>query len=333
MDRRSLLLGSAFGLSAPAIVHAQGSGVSTWPDRPLRFIVPFPAGGGTDTWARLIQEPLQALLGQPIIIDNRAGGGGITGAIAASQAAPDGYTWFYTIEAFVTVPITQRVSPYDAIRDFAPIGRLGHTSLSFTVGPAVPASVTSFNQYLDWARRQPSQPIGNWAAGGSGHAMSVVMERETRLPDVKHVAYRGEAPMLQDNIAGVFHGGFHAMVVAGEMVRAGRLRPLATAGTDRVPSLADRVPTFAELGGYSDRFNFRGFNGLMAPARVPAPIQARMAEIFRRATTTPAVIARLNAMDTTPGYEDPATFAQSILRVQREWTALTEQLDLYQTAS
>lgn len=333
MNRRLLLLGSGAVLAAPAIVRAQGSGLGTWPDRPVRFIVPFPAGGGTDTWARLIQEPMQQLLGQPIVIENRAGGGGIAGAIAAVQATPDGYTWFYTIEAFVTVPITQRINPFDPIRDFAPIGRLGHASLSFTVGPAVPAGVTNFNQYLDWARRQPTQPIGNWAAGGSGHAMSVVMERETRLPAVQHIAYRGEAPMLQDNLAGVFHGGFHAMVVVGEVVRAGRLRPLVTAGTDRVPSLADRVPTFAELGGYSDRFNFRGFTGLMAPARVPAPIQARMAEVFRRATTTPEMHARLRAMDTTPGYEDPATFAQTILRTQRDWARLTEELDLYQSAS
>jgi tripartite-type tricarboxylate transporter receptor subunit TctC len=336
IDRRRLLgtAGAALPiLAAPALVRAQGSGAGTWPDRPVRWIVPFPAGGGTDTWARMIQEPVQQLLGQPLIIENRAGGGGIVGAQAALQAPADGYTWFYTIEAYVTVPITQRINPFDALRDFAPIGRLGHTSLSFTVGPAVPASVTSFNQYLDWARRQPSQPIGNWSAGGSGHAMSVVMERETKLPDVKHVAYRGEAPMMQDNLAGVFHGGFHAMVVVGETVRAGRLRPLVTAGVDRVPSLANRVPTFAELGGYSDRFNFRGFTGLTGNARIPAPIQAQMADIFRRATQTPEIHAKLRAMDTVPSYEDPATFAQSIRRVQEQWAKLTEELALYQSAS
>ena len=139
--------------------------------------------------------------------------------------------------------------------------------------------------------------------------------------------------MMQDNLAGVFHGGFHAMVVVGEIVRAGRLRPLATAGVDRVPSLADRVPTFAELGGYSDRFNFRGFTGLVGNARIPQPIQDRMAEVFRRGTQTPEITARLRAMDTTPAYEDPATFRQSMQRVQQQWAALTEELDLYQTAS
>jgi tripartite-type tricarboxylate transporter receptor subunit TctC len=100
-----------------------------------------------------------------------------------------------------------------------------------------------------------------------------------------------------------------------------------------VPSLADRVPTFAELGGYSDRFNFRGFTGLVGNARIPAPIQERMADIFRRATQTPEIHARLRAMDTVPSYEDPATFAQSIRRVQQQWAQLTEELDLYQSAS
>ena len=114
IDRRRLLgtAGAALPiLAAPALVRAQGSGAGTWPDRPVRWIVPFPAGGGTDTWARMIQEPVQQLLGQPLIIENRAGGGGIVGAQAALQAPADGYTWFYTIEAYVTVPITSASTP------------------------------------------------------------------------------------------------------------------------------------------------------------------------------------------------------------------------------
>jgi tripartite-type tricarboxylate transporter receptor subunit TctC len=332
MKRRHLagLMAGAATLALPAARRAQGA---SWPDRPVRFIIPFPAGGGTDAWGRMVAEAMQPLLGQPIVVENRAGGAGMVGATAAAQAAPDGTTLFYSIEAFITVPITQRITPYDSMTVFSPIGRLGTTSLSFMVGPMVPASVTTMAQYLDWARRQPSIPIGNWSAGGSGHAFSVVLEREAKLPNVKHVAYRGEAPMLQDNIAGVFHGGFHSMVVAGEMVRAGRLRPLATAGTVRVPSLADRVPTLAELGGFSDRFNFLGFNGLFAPGRTPQPVQDRLVDVFRRATTTPQMAERLRALDTVPIYEDPATFRETMQRVQRQWAALTEELDLYQTAS
>jgi tripartite-type tricarboxylate transporter receptor subunit TctC len=332
MNRRAfagrLAAAGAVALAAPATGRAQGA----FPDRPVRFIVPFPAGGGTDTWGRMVAEAMSPLLGQPIVIENRSGGGGIVGALAAAQSPPDGYTLFYTIDAFITAPITQRIRPYDPVRDFAPVGRLGSTSISYTVGPAVPAQVATLEQYLDWARRQPSVPIGNWSAGGSGHAFSVLLEREARLPNVKHIAYRGEAPMLQDNLAGVFHGGFHSMVVGGEMVRAGRLRPLATAGPDRVPSLADRVPTLGELG-FSERFNYRGFTGLFAPARTPQPVLDRLTDAFRRATATPEMAQRLRAIDTVPGYEDPAALAQTVLRVQRSWTQLAEELDLYQTAS
>jgi tripartite-type tricarboxylate transporter receptor subunit TctC len=315
-------------LALPGVARAQ----SGFPDRPVRFIVPFPAGGGTDVWGRMVAEAMQPLLGQSIIVENRAGGGGIVGAQAAAQAAPDGYTLFYTIDAFITAPITQRLTPYDPIRDFAPIGRLGTTAISYTVGPMVPANITTLPQYVEWAKRQGSVPIGNWAAGGSGHAFSVLLEREAKLPNVKHIAYRGEAPMLQDNLAGVFHGGYHSMVVGGEMVRAGRLRPLATGGPNRVPSLADRVPTMRELG-YSELFNYMGFNGLFAPAKTPQPVLDRLADVFRRATTTPQMLERLRAIDTIHGYEDPATFARTVDRVQRDWTKLTEELDLYQSAS
>jgi tripartite-type tricarboxylate transporter receptor subunit TctC len=322
----------AASLAAPRLARAQGQPLGQYPDRPVRFIVPFPAGGGTDVWGRMVAEAMAPLLGQPVVVENRAGGGGIVGALAAAQAPPDGYTLFYTIDAFITAPITQRLTPYDPVRDFAPIGRLGSTAISFTIGPMVPAAVTTLAQYVEWAKRQTSVPLGNWAAGGSGHAFAALLEREAKLANVKHVAYRGEAPMLQDNIAGVFHGGYHSMVVAGEMVRAGRLRPLATGGPARVPSLADRVPTMRELG-YSEAFNYMGFNGLFAPGRTPQPVLDRLTDAFRRATTTPQMLEKLRAIDTLHGYEDPATFSRTVLRVQREWTRLAEELDLYQSAT
>ena len=122
------------------------------------------------------------------------------------------------------------------------------------------------------------------------------------------------------------------MAVTGEAVRAGRVRPLATGGGVRVPSLADRLPLFIERG-YSQRFNYRGFNGLFAPARTPQPILDRAAEVFRQVATSEEMRRRLVTIDTIPGYEDPAAFAQSIQGVIQRWTALVEELDLYSTAS
>ena len=334
MHRRMLLgrlaAAGAATLAAPSFARATAA-AAAWPERPIRWIVPFPAGGGTDIWARMVAEMMSPILGQPIIIDNRGGAGGMVGAEAAARSAPDGYTLFYTIDAFVQAPIVQRRHPYDPVRDFAPIGRLGNTAISWTVGPAVPAEITTLQQYVDWARPRRDVSFGNWGAGATGHAYCVLLAEEAKI-DAKHVSYRGEAPLFQDNLAGVVHGGFHSMAVTGDTVRAGRLRPLATGGGQRVPSLADRVPLLIELG-YSQRFNYRGFNGLFAPARTPQPILDRTAEAFRQVATSEEMRRRLLAIDTIPGYEDPAAFSRSIHGVIESWTRLVEQLDLYTTAS
>jgi len=327
MHRRSLLGALASG-GVPAVLavrpaRAQSGG--TYPDRPIRFIVPFPAGGGTDTWARLVAEGMQPELGQPIVIENRGGAGGLVGTEAAAKAVPDGYTLLYNITTHVQAPVVLRRFPYDPIRDFAFIGRLGTTAITFCAGPAVPASVTTLAEFVAWGRGRPLA-FGNYGPGSTGHAYALLLAQEAGL-SVTHVAYRGEAPMLQDFLAGQFHGGFHSTIVAGEMMRAGRVRPLATGGPHRVPSLADRVPTLLELG-YSRRFDFTGFTGLFAPARMPQEALDRLVPAFRKVATSAETLRRLRAIDTIPGYEDPATFRASIERLLRQWTELTEDLGL-----
>ena len=167
--------------------------------------------------------------------------------------------------------------PYDPINDFAFIGRLGTTAITFAVGPAVPESVKTLQDFVAWGRDR-QLAFGNYEPGSTGHGLAVLLAEEAKL-NVTQVAYRGEAPMLQDFLAGSFHGGFHSTIVAGEMFKAGRLRPLATGGPDRVPSLADRVPTLIELG-YSKRFDFSGFNGLFAPVRTPPEVLDRLVPAF-----------------------------------------------------
>ncbi|MBW8270715.1 Bug family tripartite tricarboxylate transporter substrate binding protein [Caldovatus aquaticus] len=334
MHRRSLVRAlAAAPLSAPALLaaprRAGAQAGGAYPSRPVRIIVPFPAGGATDTWARLVAEGMQPELGQPIVIENRGGGGGLIGTDVAAKAPPDGYTLLYNITTHVQAPVVLRRFPYDPVRDFAFIGRLGTTAITFCVGPAVPDSVATLADFVAWGRGRPLA-FGNYAQGSTGHAFALLLAREAGL-NVTHVAYRGEAPMLQDLLAGQFHGGFHSTVTAGEMMRAGRIRPLATGGPDRVPSLADRVPTLLELG-YSRRFGFSGFNGLFAPARVPQAVLDRLVPAFRKVATSPETIRRLRAMDTIPGYEDPETFRASVERALREWQEMAEALDLYSTA-
>jgi len=321
MNRRDLVAAAALG--APALARAQ---TGRWPERPMRMIVPFPAGGGTDAWARMVAEPLSAELGQPIVIENRTGGSGMIGTEAAAKAAPDGYTLLMNITTHVQSPVVLRRWPYDPIRDFAFIGRLGTTAITFNIGPAVQAPIASLAEFVAWGKGRPLA-FGNYGQGTIGHAFAVLLAREAGL-DVTHVAYRGEGTMVPDFLAGSFHGGFNSTIAAGELFKAGRLRPLATGGPDRVPSLADRVPTLIELG-YSQRFNFTGFTGLFAPARTPPEIVERLVVAFRKVVTDPAFVARLKAIDTIPGYEDPDTFRASAERTMRQWEEMAQALDLF----
>jgi tripartite-type tricarboxylate transporter receptor subunit TctC len=318
IPRRPLLGLLAAGLPLPAL--AQGA----YPDRPVRMIVPFPPGGGTDTWGRICAEAMQPEFGQPIVIENRGGAGGLVGTEAASKATPDGYTLLFTITTHVQTPVVMNRFPYDPIKDFAFIGRLGTTSISFCIGPAVPAEIRSWAQFVAWAKGRDLS-LGSYAAGSTGHAFTLLLAQEAGLK-MEHVPYRGETPMLQDMLGGTIHGGFHSMAAAGEMVKAGRIRALATAGERRVPMLGD-TPLLKDLG-FSPRFSFTGFSGLMAPARTPQPVLEKLDQVFRVAAAKPATHRRLEAVDTVPSYQDPAAFKAQVETCLRQWTEIAQMLNL-----
>jgi tripartite-type tricarboxylate transporter receptor subunit TctC len=311
-------------LSAPLALPGLAAAQSWAPDRPIRFIVPFPPGGATDVWARLAAEGMQARLGQPIVIDNRPGAGGMLGAEQAMRAAPDGHTLLFTITSLVQSPVVMRRFPYDPVRDFAPLGRLGSNANVWVVGPAVPAEVTTMELFVAWGRGRPLS-FGSWANGSTGHAFGLMLGEEAGLT-LTHVAYRGEAPGLQDLLAGSIHGAWHSTAAAGELIRAGRLRPLASSGTRRLPSLPE-VRTMREAG-FSDRFAFEGFSGLLGPAALPAPIVQRLATAFAEVAQDEAVRRRLVAMDTFPGYLGPDGFRAFIADALGRWQAITERLGL-----
>ncbi len=317
MNRRALL---ATPLLLPALARAQPA----YPDRPVRFIVPFPPGGGTDTWARIAAEGMQPEFGQSIVIENRGGAGGLLGTEYASKVTPDGYQLLFTITTHIQTPVVMRRFPYDPVADFAPIGRLGSSNVAFVVGPKVPAEVTTMAEFVRWSAGRDLS-FGSYASGSTGHAFALMLAEEAKLR-MEHVAYRGETPMLQEMLSGSIHGGWHSMAAAGEMVHAGRVRPLAVSGERRIPSLPN-VPMMTELG-YSARFRFGGFSGLLAPARTPQPILDKLAETFRAGANKPATLARLRQIDTIPAYQGPAEFRAQIARNLAEWTAITNALDL-----
>lgn len=318
VSRRAIL---AAPILLPLAAHAQ----TPYPSRPVRVIVPYPAGGGTDTWARLAVEGMQPELGGTMLVDNRGGGNGIIGTEAVAKAEPDGHQLLFTITSHIQVPVVMRRFTYQPLTDFAPIGRLSYTALAFCVGPKVPAEIKTMQQFIAWAKDKDLS-LGNYAAGTHGHAFGILLAREAKLKSV-NVAYRGEAPMLQDMLAGSIDGGFHSMAAAGAMVRDGKVRPLAIAASkQRIASLPD-VPTMIELG-YSDYFGFTSFAGLMAPAKTPQPIIDKLAAAFQVGANKPLVKERLIGMDTVPAYLPPAEFRAEIERSMKQWTEMVEALDL-----
>ena len=317
MQRRTILhLAAGAALARPAL--AQG----TWPDRPIRWIVPFPPGGSTDLWARLMAEPMAAELGQPIVIDNRGGAGGLIGTEAAARATPDGYSMLFTITTHVTSPVVLRRFPYDPVADFAPIGKLGVTPLVLCASPSTQGNTLA--EFVAWARGKDLS-FGSYAPGSSGHAYGQMFSDEARL-NMTHVAYRGEGPMLQDMLAGNVACAFHSMAASGGAIRSGRIRPIGLSGTRPLPSLP-QVPLM-EAAGFSNRFAFAGFIGLLAPVRTPRPILDRSAGLFRKIMDSPDTRRRLLEIDTIPAYLGPAEFREDIARCLREWEAIATELNL-----
>jgi len=311
-------------LPAPLAAQAQSQAPGWVPDRPIRLVVPFPPGGATDVWARMTAEGLQQRLGQAVVIDNRPGAGGMLGAEAVMRAAPDGYTLLFTITSLVQSPVVMRRFPYDPVEDFQPLGRLGSNANVWVIGPAVPAEITTMEGFTAWGRGRELS-FGSWANGSTGHAFGLMLAEEAGLR-MAHVAYRGEAPGVQDLLAGNIHGGWHSIAAVGELIRAGRLRPLASSGTRRLPSLPE-VRMMREIG-FSDRFAFEGFSGLLGPRGLPAPITGRLAAAFAQMAQDAELQRRLIAMDTFPGYLGPEDFRRFIAQSLTRWREISERLGL-----
>jgi tripartite-type tricarboxylate transporter receptor subunit TctC len=311
-------------LAAPALATraalAQQGG---YPNRPIRMVVPLPPGGATDIWARLVAEPMAQHLGQPVVIENRGGAGGMIGAEAVKNAPADGHTILFHIASFVQTPVVFRRFPYQPLEDFAFIGKMGTTPLPFCVRADVPA--TTLAEFVAWAKGRDLN-YGTYSPGSSGHAFAQLLSDRHGL-GMTAVHYRGEAPMPQDVLGGRIPCAFHSMTGSGDHIRAGRLRPLAALGPNPIPSLP-QVPTFVSLGYPPEQWGQSGFVGLFAPVRTPEAVQARLVEAFRFAMTRPEVLRRLAEMDTIALYLGPAEFREDVARYMRFWSALVDQIGL-----
>src|SRR6266700_8099210 len=262
-----------------------------YPSKPIRLIVPFTAGGGNDSVARLVGKSLSDSLGQQLVIDNRPGAGGVLGAEIAAKAAPDGYTLFLGgVGSHAVNPNLNDRLPYDPIRDFAPVALLAQAPLVLVVHPSVPAE--SFKAFVALARSRPGQL--NYASNGNGsssHLAAVMFDSMTGV-DMVHVPYKGLSPALTDLLSGRVQLMFSSVVAILPHINAGKLRGLAVTGRRRLPSMPD-LPTIAESG--LPAYEAGSWYGVLAPAGTPREIVARLNAELVKALAQPEVRTRLLA--------------------------------------
>ena len=304
---RSVIALLAVALSpSPAFAQA-------YPDKPIRVIVPVPAGGTPDVVARMVTPGLSVLLGQQLVIDNRGGAGGLIGAETAARAIPDGYTLFFSSPGSLTIlPHLQKHVNYDTLRDFAPVSLVAVGPFLLITHPSVPAK--SVKELLALAKAEPGKL--NYASAGNGAANHLAMELFKSMAGVNitHVPYKGAPQAVTDLIGGSVNLMFNSIPPALQHIKSGRLRLLAVSSAKRSPQLPD-TPTVSEAGvpGYESITWF----GLLAPAKTPPAILARLHRELVKVVRAPDMRAQLELQGYDPVGGSPAEFA-GFIRAESE---------------
>src|SRR5262245_50179875 len=279
-----------FSLLVALILATAGTAVAQpFPTRPIRLIVPYPAGGGTDIVARVIGQRLQQSLGQPVVIDNRGGAGGTLGTGIAAKSAADGYTLVLVPTSHVINPSIYAKLPYDTAKDFAPITMVASAAILMAVNPSVPAD--TMRGLVEAAKARP-QAIANYGSAGAGtvfHLTGELFKQLSGLP-LQHVPYRGGAPTVTALLAGEVPLAFETGLALQGHIRAGKLRALAITSARR-SDLMPEVPTTAEAG--FPQLVADNSYALFAPAGTPAPILAKLHDATVKALALPEVRERL----------------------------------------
>jgi tripartite-type tricarboxylate transporter receptor subunit TctC len=313
----ALVAGCAPLTGAMSASAAEGS---DYPNRPIRMLVPHPAGGGNDILARLLSQKMLASWGQPVIVDNRAGGNTIIATDITARAVPDGYTLILTSATHSVIPGLYPKLPYDPIRDFDAVALIATASPILAVHPSVPA--TNVKELITWVKSRPA-PVNFGSSGisGSGH-LAMELFKNTAGLQMNHIPYKGMAPALTDIIGGNVPVMFGNLAPTLPHVKSGRLRALATAGPKRSPVMPE-LPTVAESGlpGFevSPYFGVLGPNGI--PHAVTAKLNQEIGRIFQLGEST----ERLSALGFEPARATPQQFMAMIKADMAKWAALIKQ--------
>src|SRR4051812_8495888 len=315
---------SKVALAAVGIMLAMhGQGRADYPEKPVRLLLPFPAGGAVDFVARLVSARMADELGRPFVIENKAGAGGIIATDATAKATPDGYTLLLTTPNHTINAALNPKLPYDTERDLVPVSIWAEVPELLVSHPAAPFD--SFAGFVEYARKNPGKL--NYASAGNGTLPHVTMELLLRRfgVAVTHIPYRGAAPAMTDLLAGQVQLKMDTYATANQQVAAGRLRALAYAGAKR-SKLLPNLATVAELGlpGYEGVL----WMGLVAPAGTPKPIIEKLAAAVRRAIGDTALAERLQRDGIEPIGGTSEEFAALITREIAQWRELAKAADI-----
>ena len=296
MKRRDFIVAStasAAALATPLLAQAQAS---AWPTRgPVRLLCQFPPGGLVDTVARLMAPHLSTALGQSVIVENRAGAGGLVGTDYASKQAPDGYTLLVShASVHIYAAATRKVMPFDPVDDFTHIGMLVEAPMVMLVRAQSPYQTLA--QYVTAAKTKPVR-YGTSGIGSANHLFGELLKIEGNAPEHDHVPYQGSAPAMQDLLGGNIDSVFDPVTTNVTQLKAGTLRALAVSTPARLAALPN-IPTFAEQGFPS--LTGSQWLGLSAPKGLPAPIVARLSALIPEILNKPDIAARLEDLQTLP---------------------------------
>jgi tripartite-type tricarboxylate transporter receptor subunit TctC len=303
---------------------AAGAGAQDFPSRPVKIVVPYPPSGNVDITARTIQPALAETLGQPIVIENRAGAGGTIGTGAVVKSPPDGYTLVLGSSATITAgPAVYKHPPYDPFKELVPVGAIQLAPIVLTVAPKTP--VKNFAEFVARANAHPGQmTIASAGNGSSNHLAIELLMRQANL-QLLHVPYKGSGPALTDLLGSQVEAMMDQLTASIGYIREGRIRAIAIASRERSPDLPN-VPTLDEAGvkGYEAST----FTGLFAPAGTPPPVVEKLASALGKARTSDAVRGRFRAMGVEVMDMSREQFAAYVRADYEKWLKVAREANI-----
>jgi tripartite-type tricarboxylate transporter receptor subunit TctC len=303
-----------FALAALLALIVGGAQAQTWPQSPIRLVVPFAPGGAADLMARILADPLSKRLGQPIVIENKPGAGATIGADIVAKAAPDGYTLLWTTPGpQITNPFLMDKLPYDPFRDFTAVATVVTAVNVLVVTPSLP--VKSVAELIAYAKANPGKINFSSAGVGSSQHLSGELFKSMAGIEIVHVPYRGSAPALQDLLSGNIQMTIDTVAVQLPQIQSGNVRGLAVATVGRNPTLPDLPPIADTLPG----FDGSSINYINGPAGLPQPIVEQLNREINAVLSDPAIAKRMEVAGFTPIIESQPALVKRIAEDQEKW--------------